>query len=1133
MRSNAINPNFSVWVNASAGTGKTKILIDRVLRLLLENKRNILCLTFTNAAANEMENRIHSILSKWAICSESELIMDLEQLDFFPMSSQCVTLGSQHPYLSSQCVTLGSRKNKDYLTRARRLFSELENLGLTIQTIHAFCYKLISSFPIEAGIAPNCTLSECKELHSIIFNKVLHNETVQDSINFIATEIDENKLRDLLYTLCVKRSMSANDSKYIKDKLSAPDEIHDLQSETIEHVGRLAEILSEGSKRDQSYSEILYSTVIPAGIRKKRTSVSYSDDTGIKWNDTKIENLAKVFLKSESHEKKSISSIATKSILEKFKDAEQTIESVQNVVFTHIRDMNSYQIFKRTSSLLGVFKVYVDLYNSEKSKNALLDYNDIINLATNLLSNPNYKDWILFNLDQKIDHILVDEAQDNSISQWKIITNLCDEFFAGNDEKRTLFVVGDVKQSIYRFQGANPHLFNYMQQYFHTKTGGRDWISCQLEKSFRSTPEVLMLVDRIFNNFRAEISFNDNEIKHVPHRENDQGYIEIWPALPRRKEKEQQALQIPLTCKEGYTIADRLLAQTIANRIHNWLNEGRILVAKDRHIEPRDIMVLVRQRNVLVDYIISELKKANVPVVGRDYFRIMDYIAVQDLIALAEFLLLQANDLALANALKSPLFNFTEDDLFNIAYDRKEHSLWERLQDYHGVIYSELNYLINLSYAESPLTLFTHILRTGKKKFAARLGLECFEVLDEFMNLVLQFENPSLQAFVQWIKENNPEIKNDMQSERNAVRIMTIHKSKGLQAPIVFLVDTNTVPRNSESIIFDGTEVPFWCGKNNNAYCDQVKREKKLEDYNEYLRLLYVALTRAEDELYILSKEPVQKGSWYDLITQYGTSYEKKQAYLQPIFKEKVEVLCVNANYPYIYKKRDYFDVPVISLPPALAHSSVSSQRPPLSSQCLTLEKEEKPASATHSSMSFQHLMLESRKKEPVSATWMTNRGTGMTESSTGMTDGYARGLIIHSILQNMPKIEKERRKNWVRKYLDNINTSEDKDEIYSKILAFNEKYGYLFDLEGKSEITLSGIIDGKSVLVRLDRLCITQDKAIIIDYKSHRNVSVSSLNEIKKQMLTYKTLVQEISPNKQVEFMVIWVEDLTLQSDF
>ncbi|MGL9758175.1 MAG: UvrD-helicase domain-containing protein [Wolbachia sp.] len=1123
MRSNAINPNFSVWVNASAGTGKTKILIDRVLRLLLENKKNILCLTFTNAAANEMENRIHSILSKWAVCSSSELIASLEQLGLLqirkkePVSATWMTEDSvetigdnigitghdlikkpaANPSVSSKCLTPGSRENEDYLTRARRLFSELENLGLTIQTIHAFCYKLISSFPIEAGIAPNCTLSECKELHSIIFNKVLNNETVQDDINFIAAEFDENKLRDLLYTLCIKRSMSANDLKYVKDKLNAPDVIHGLQSGTTKHIKRLAEILSEGSKRDQSYSEILYSTVIPAGIQKENMWIPVSrtgmtsglvDSSVTRWNDTKIENLAKVFLKSESNEKKSISSIITKNILEKFRDAEQIIESVQNAVFTHIRDMNSYQIFKRTSSLLRIFKVYVNLYNSEKSKNALLDYNDIIDLATNLLSNPDYKDWVLFNLDQKIDHILVDEAQDNSISQWKIITNLCDEFFAGNDEKRTLFVVGDVKQSIYRFQGANPHLFNYMQQYFHMKTG---WISCQLEKSFRSTPEVLTFVDRLFNNFRTEISFNDNEIKHVPHRENDQGYIEIWPTLPKCKEEEQQALQIHLTCKEGYTIADRLLAQTIASRIHNWLNEGRILVAKDRHIEPRDIMVLVRQRNVLIDYIISELKKANIPVVGRDYFRIMDYIAVQDLIALAEFLLLQANDLALANALKSPLFNFTEDDLFNIAYDRKEQSLWERLENYSEDIYSELNYLINLSYAESPLTLFTHILHTGKKKFAARLGLECFEVLDEFMNLVLQFKNPSLQAFVQWIKENNPEIKNDMQSERNAVRIMTIHKSKGLQAPIVFLVDTNTVPRNNESIIFDGVEVPFWCGKNNNVYCDQVKREKKLEDYNEYLRLLYVALTRAEDELYILSKEPVQKGSWYDLITKYGEPYKKKQVDLQPIFKKKVEVLCVNASYPYIYKKRDYFNIPVISLPPNL-------------------------------SMSFQRVTLESRKKEPVSSTGMTK-----DDETTDMKDSYARGLIIHSILQYMPKIEKDRRKNWIRKYLDNINIREDKDEIYSKILAFNEKYDYLFDLEGKSEITLSGIIDGESVLVRLDRLCITQDKAIIIDYKSHRNVSVSSLNEIKKQMLTYKTLVQEIYPDKQIECVVIYMEDL------
>lgn len=1022
MRKNAINPNISVWVNASAGTGKTKILIDRVLRLLLEHKKNILCLTFTNAAADEMQNRIYNTLSKWAVCSNSELAKDLEQL----------------------------LNDKYHLTQARKLFSELENLNLTIQTIHAFCYKLISSFPIEAGIPPNCTLSECKELHPVVFDKVLSYEALQDNINAIATEVDENELRDLLYTLCVKKA--ASDLEHLRAKLKAPDEIYDLPSEILEHIKRLAEILSEGSKRDQNYSRVLYDW----------------------YNSAKnIENMAKVFIKLESHEKKNISSIITKSTLEKFPDAEQMIESVQDIVLSYVRDMDSYQIFKRTSNLLTIFKVYADFYNSEKLKNALLDYNDIIDLATNLLSDHNYKDWVLFNLDQRIDHILVDEAQDNSVNQWKIITNLCDEFFAGGDEKRTLFVVGDVKQSIYRFQGANPILFNYMQKYFHEKTRNKDWLSCQLEKSFRSTPEVLMFVDRLFNNFCEEVSFGNNEIKHVPHRENDQGYIEIWPLLPQHKETDaQQAFQVHFK-SERHDIAERSLAQTIAHRIYNWLSGGRIVVAKDRHIEPGDIMILVRQRNVLVDYVISELKKANIPVIGRDYFRIMDHIVIQDLISLAEFLLLPADNLALANTLKSPLFNSTEDDLFNIAYDRKEQSLWERLQNYSESIYHELNDLINLSKRESPLALFTHVLQTGKKKFAARLGLECFEIIDEFMSLLLQFCSPSLQAFVQWIKQNNPEVKSNIQSDRNAVRIMTIHKSKGLQAPIVFLIDTNTVPRNDESIIFD--EVPFWCRKNNHLYCNQIKKEKKIEDYNEYLRLLYVALTRAEDELYIAGKEPMQKNSWYDLITMHGEPYEKKLSNLYPMFKDEVEVLCINSNYPDIYRKRDYFDVSATALPPTLS---------------------------THTT-----------KKE--------------TTSTTRITDSYARGIIIHSILQYMPKIEKERRKFWVKKYLENINTNDDKDEIYNKILAFNEKYGYLFDLEGKSEIALSGTVNNEAILVRLDRLCITQDKVIIVDYKSHRSTSNSLLDEVEKQMFTYKTLVQEMYPNKKVECLVIWIEDL------
>lgn len=1045
MMKNATNPNFSVWVNASAGTGKTKILIDRVLRLLLENRKNILCLTFTNAAANEMETRIYNTLSKWAVCSSGELVRDLEILF----------------------------DGKDHFIKARRLFFELENLNLTIQTIHAFCYQLISNFPIDVEIPPSCTLSECIELHSKAFEKVLNHLALQDEINFIATEIDENELHNLLHTLYTKRSTI--NVEYIRNKLNVSDQIYNLSSKTLEHIKNLSEILSHGSKRDQNYSKILHDYYSNSHTADKANDPLFQGDLSNR-SRKDIENLARVFIKLESHEKKNKSSIITKSILDKFPHVDQIIDSIQNTVLSYVTDLESYQIFKRTSALLNIFKVYADFYKSEKLKNSLLDYNDIIDLATKLLNHHDYKEWVLFNLNKKIDHILIDEAQDNSISQWKIITNLCGEFFSGNEEKKTLFVVGDVKQSIYRFQGANPVLFNYMQRHFYEQTMGRGWLSLQLEESFRSTPEILMFVDKLCNNFHEEISFRNEKIEHVPHRKNDQGYIEIWPLLPKYSEKNnQQAFKVDFI-NEKNSIADRLIAQTIANQIYNWLNDGRILVAKNRHIEPRDIIILVRQRNVLVDYIVSEIKKANIPVSGRDHFRIMDNIVIQDLVALAEFLLLPENDLALASILKSPLFDLTEEDLFNIAYERREQSLWERLQSYSERIYNELNNLINISNTYSPLALFTHILQTGKKKFASRLGIECFEVIDEFMNLLLQFWPPSLQAFVQWIKENNPEVKNDVQLNRNTVRIMTIHKSKGLQAPVVFLVDTNTVPRNNENILFDAMEAPFWCGKNNNIYCNSIKREKKIEDYNEYLRLLYVALTRAEDEIYILGKEPVQKNAWYDLLTRYGGPYEKKQKKLHPMFQEELEIQCINSNYPYIYKKRDYFNVPVISLPEKLKKVEL--------------------------------IEIENKKEE-----------------------GFTRGKIIHNILQYMPKIEKERRSSWIKKYLENINTNEDKDEIYNKILAFNEKYYFLFELEGKSEVSLSGMFDNKPILVRLDRLCIIQDKVIIVDYKSHRSTSISSLNEIKKQMLTYRSLVQEIYPKKQIECIIIWIEDLTITS--
>lgn len=1033
MSKSAADPNSSVWISASAGTGKTKVLVDRVLRLLLTGKKNILCLTFTNAAANEMAGRINATLGIWSTCSSDELINSLLSL-------------------------LNSKPLNFHLLRARQLFSQLSTLSLTIQTIHAFCYKLVSSFPIEAGIELGYVLDDCSKLHTKVMSDLLIDESAEEHLSSIAAEIDEGKLKDLFLSLLQNKAYNYDIEKVLL-KLCPQKEYNDIPQSTLESIKKLAEILNQGSKRDKKYSAVLMDWY------------NLSSDNRL----DKLDDLVKILIDPKLLAKKNVSSIITKSTLEAFPEVREIILKEQDVILEIFKEFNSYQIATRTISLLRIFERFTALYSLEKKKNALLDYDDVVTLALNLITDHKSKDWILFNLDSKIDHILVDEAQDNSSRQWQVIINLCSEFFTGvgtTDEKRTIFVVGDVKQSIYRFQGANPILFNAMHGYLKEQSCKEDWLSLKLNQSFRSTGPILSLVDTIFNNFRQEVSFLDDQIEHIPFRKNDQGYVEIWPLLPKINNEKAIALQTNL--HDGQN-PNRILAATVVYKINKWLKEGRILPAKNRHIEAKDIMILVRQRNILIDYLTGEFKRFNIPVLGRDCFKIMDYIAVQDLVALAEFLLLPENDMALACVLKSPLLNFTEEDLLNISYNRKDKSLWTQLKAYNQQASAYLEDLIKILRSYSPLFLYTYVLTfENKKKFAARLGTECLEVIDEFISLLTQFEYKDLQFFTEWIKENNPEIKNDVNSGHEAVRIMTIHKAKGLQAPIVFLVDTTSVPKNDCAIIFDEEGTPFWCSTNSNLYCNQIKEKKSREDYNEYLRLLYVAMTRAEDELYVLGKEPVHNNSWYNLIKMQEGVYEKKCISLCPMFKEEVEVLCINRQYPQIYKKLNYPNIELAEVPEKL--------------------KQKQDFKRTEKEYTQERI---------------------------------DRGKIIHKVLQYLPNVPNKRREHWIRNYLSSMNLSTNtQNEVTGKIIAFNKKFGDLFTIECKTEVAINGVIDKEVISVRLDMLCIAEDKVTIIDYKSHRSPFLSE--EIKQQMSLYKTLVQDIFPGKKVECVVIWLEDLS-----
>ena len=853
MNNIATNPIYPfIWISASAGTGKTRILVNRVLRLLVTGHKNILCLTFTNTAAHEMRERINSTLSNWTTLTDEELKKKLQ--DVIPNN-----------------ITTQEYK------RARELFSNLQNLSLSIKTIHSFCYEIISNFPIETGISPNCTIKDFTESFSKIFYKLLYDPTIKDHLSAISHEITENTIYDLLYKLLSKQHCNLDkDLIYKKLNLDKIEEDHKLNIDN-QALTFVIQTLNEGSIRDKKTSDKLVQWM----------NLSY------KYKIQKLNEYIKIFINLQSLEKKPISLIITKNTLNASPKVEKTILKIQEEILDFTKVFYANKIAKRTIHLIEIAECFIKLYKQDKQKLNYLDHNDIINLTLNLLTNPTYKDWILFRLDSKIDHILIDESQDNSIKQWNIISQLCDEFFSGigtTEEIRTLFIVGDIKQSIYSFQNARPDYFEPMCNYFTQQSTEHQIL--YLNQSFRSTKPILKLVDKIFNNFRKEISFSQKEIKHEVFRKNDPGYVEIWPIFNNTKDKKQNLLLEPKNhIERDYNI---LLALTIANKIHTWIKDQRTLLGKNRHITAGDFLILVRHRTCFIDYMITELKKFDIPTLERDKFKIMDYIIIQDLINLGEFLLLPENDLALTGLLKSPIFEFTEEQIFHLAYNRVNTYLWQELQVKFSNIANYLKQLINISKLHSPLNLYHHILLEHKVKFIKRLGQSSIEIIGEFINLLIQFESNnlnSLQSFIHWIKNTNPEIKSDISTTKDYVKIMTIHNAKGMQSPIVFLSDTTTIPRSDTQLVFDEESIPFWPRNDINDFCEKLKSQQKINEYHEYLRLLYVAMTRAEDELYITGIPPINNKSWYDIIYKLNNTYKKKYIDLQPIAEEKAEVL--------------------------------------------------------------------------------------------------------------------------------------------------------------------------------------------------------------------------------------------------
>lgn len=878
----AADPSLSAWVAANAGSGKTRVLVDRVTRLLLNGTRpsGILCLTFTKAAAAEMAIRLTERLGKWTTLDDVALRDDLHKL-----------LGRQ--------IVAGD------LDAARKLFARTLEApgGLRLQTVHAFCEALLKRFPVEAEVPPQFRVADdvasgqlLAEAQTRILQDSRHDPALAGVIGYFAALLDESRFNALLGALLGRR----RDLAALLDKsggaeaaiaglhrrLALPEDCsrHDLiadhmASMPLADLRRAIDALVQGSSTDRKLGESL-SGWLADGQPADRFETCW---------------LPAFFTGSDPN--KPLARLATKSAEKIAAHCSDILAAEQQRLIALKPQLNAMTVAEATGMLLRLGERLLDYYAALKVAHGLLDYDDLILRARELLQEPGRVPWVMYKLDQGIDHVLVDEAQDTSPDQWAVIAALAGDFFTGFGAReilRTVFAVGDVKQSIYSFQGARPKAFLDMRERFRraAEAGDQALRTVPLEMSFRSAPAVLQLVDAVFADEAAQPGVVEDgmALHHRARRREEAGRIELWPPFSPDPQADSAPWDAPVDYV-GRRDPRVRLAEEIAGQIRGWM-DSEDLPSQGRRLRPGDVMILVRRRNVFFEAMVQALKAAGVPVAGADRMQLAEQIAVMDLLAVGQVCLLPDDDLTLATVLKGPLFGFSEEDLFELCWSRGKNRLWPTLRARAAerplwqAACDELRDLMSRADLTTPYEFYARLLGAdgGRRRLVARLGNQANEPIDEFLAAALVFEReeaPSLQGFLGWFSLHAGEVKRDLEQSRDEVRVLTVHGAKGLEAPVVILPDCCDLPldRDSEGLLWseDETAGPFlvWPLRRefDTPLSSGIRERRQAEAMAEYRRLLYVALTRARDRLYVcgyLNGRTAGKGppdnSWYTLI---------------------------------------------------------------------------------------------------------------------------------------------------------------------------------------------------------------------------------------------------------------------------
>jgi ATP-dependent helicase/nuclease subunit A len=1120
----ASDPAASAFVSANAGSGKTHVLVQRVIRLMLAGvpPEKILCLTFTKAAAANMAERVFTTLGHWVTLDDDALDAAIRDA------------GIAHP-------TVPLRKS------ARELFaSALETPGgLKVQTIHALCTRLLQQFPFEANVPARFTVLDDRDQTEMMerasLGVMLDASRAPDSalgralLAAMANAADVT-FKDVVREACLSRDhfMAWTDAARSADAataqvsailgVTADDRIEGIEREIVDGPNlprarweEIARALETGAKTERDNANRLRAALPAAGAAQ-------------------VDEYLGVFLTETDRTPRK--SVLTKNFVRDDPAIGSRFDAEASRLGPLIEKRRAITTRDRTEALLHIAIAVAANYRREKAERGLLDYDDLIDKTLALLASG-ASGWVHYKLDRGVDHVLIDEAQDTSPRQWDIIAHIISEFTAGAGARdrvmRTVFAVGDEKQSIFSFQGAAPREFDARRWELKKKFEDAElrFESIPFTYSFRSGQAILKSVDHVFRDEAIYRSIHAEKAYPLHEALPDAGpsQIDLWELSVADDKQDIEGWRAPF---DGVpvTSAEVKLSKRIQSEIGRLVAGGTMTgrIGNRRRLRYGDVLVLVRRRGNLFDAVIQALKHAGVPVAGADRLKLTEHIAIIDLMNLADALLLPQDDLALAVALKSPLFNLTEDELFTLAWNRKG-SLREALTAHaaeSGTLKGALDRLTECERrfrTETPFAFYAWLLGgdQGRARILRRLGHEANDALDEFLELAMSYERKapaSLQGFMAWLRAADTEVKRDMEISRDEVRVMTVHGAKGLEAPVVIMADTTTSPSDTQRLRLihlphgNGGKVVVWAGrKAEDPPGVTAARDAMLEETeHEYRRLLYVAMTRAADRLIIAGCMPgnrnsVRGNSWYDLIKR-------------GLENSDLDLHEIPAGDGVVKSYRRAGD----ATPETDIGLDAAASTDPSPPQWLRT-----PA------VPEQIIDPRLRPSDPATDEGRTFRSG---EPLALRARALQRGSLVHRLLQSLPEVAAERRRDAALKYLarnaDNWAEA-DREALAGGVLGLidDPRFASVFAPGSRAEVSIVGRLDRPGqppalVSGQIDRLVVTADEVLIVDFKTNHappgNAAEAPAAYV-RQLALYRAILAKLYPQLPVRAALLWTE--------